>query len=594
MKPKFLLFCAVFTAFFSSTGLGLMTLENAVGNNWESDMVSISAGLFLFGTDKQDKNGDALAMGIPKPWFADENPQQKIFLKAFYIDRYEVTNRRYKIFIDSSGAVPPQGWEKNTFPKNHDDFPVTWVNWFDAANFCEWAKKRLPTEKEWERAAKGSNGKKYPWGDNFNPDNANLAAKAGGKTKIRKVGSFPQGASKEGVHDLIGNVWEWVADDYGPYKKNVYKSPKYDVGLKVLRGSSAAYIGHFPGTFYDAVLEKYARGGYRQPAPPDEASNDTGFRCASYQKPKVVKLITPLAGSIPSEMNFSNKTPNLFDDSLEKGDSIQSTSSEPASFNPFQAKPNLPQSGTLVLIFLSFAAGIQSFLSPCTLPILPAYFAVTAQAERARMSMMSIAFFCGLAALFVLMGASASFAGQILRDYMSSLTTYGGLFVIVFGIMTLFGKGFSGANFKNRPASTYAGSFAFGATFALGWTPCVGPVLSGILILAAADKTIFQGMTLLFFYSFGLGLPLIIISSFFGNLSKDSLFWKILRGKAWDVAIGSRILLLHTTNLFSGFLLIALGVALIAGYLTYLNSLIPIEAQIWFSNLEEKILHVFM
>ena len=101
-------------------------------------------------------------------------------------------------------------------------------------------------------------------------------------------------------------------------------------------------------------------------------------------------------------------------------------------------------------------------------------------------------------------------------------------------------------------------------------------------------------MNLLFFYAVGLGLPLILISTLCGNLPKDSLFWRILRGKGWEVSIGSHTLLLHSTNIFSGLLLITLGVALAMGYLTYLNSVIPIELQIWFSEFEEKFLHLFM
>ncbi|MBT4374643.1 MAG: cytochrome c biogenesis protein CcdA, partial [Nitrospina sp.] len=261
--------------------------------------------------------------------------------------------------------------------------------------------------------------------------------------------------------------------------------------------------------------------------------------------------------------------------------------------NPFEVKSNLPSSGMLVLIFLAFTAGVFSFLSPCTLPILPAYFAITAQADRARMGFMSVAFFLGLASLFVGMGASASYFGSLLREYMFSLTTTGGVIVVVFGIMTLFGKGFSGASFQGRPASTFIGFFLFGATFALGWTPCVGPILSGILILAASDKTIFQGMTLLFFYAVGLGLPLILIATLCGNLSKDGLFWKILRGKGWNLNLLGHSVSLHSTNIFSGLLLIILGTALTMGYITYINSLIPIEIQIWFSQIEETFLHLF-
>ena len=209
------------------------------------------------------------------------------------------------------------------------------------------------------------------------------------------------------------------------------------------------------------------------------------------------------------------------------------------------------------------------------------------------MTLNSFAFFCGLATLFVLMGASASLMGSILRDYLDSLTYWGGVLIIIFGIMTLAGKGFSGAEFKSAPAATLAGYFLFGATFAMGWTPCVGPVLTGILILAASDKTVLQGMTLLFFYAVGLGSPLILIASICSHLSKDGWFWRLLRGKAWDIKIGKRTFLLHTTNIFSGLLLIGLGAALAQGYLTYFNSLIPIELQIWFSEFEEKVLHWF-
>jgi cytochrome c-type biogenesis protein len=121
----------------------------------------------------------------------------------------------------------------------------------------------------------------------------------------------------------------------------------------------------------------------------------------------------------------------------------------------------------------------------------------------------------------------------------------------------------------------------------------VGPVLTGILILAASDKTVLQGMTLLFFYAVGLGSPLILIASVCSHLPKDGWFWRLLRGKAWPIQFGQRSFLLHTTNLFSGLLLIFLGIALAEGYLTYFNSLIPIELQIWFSGFEEAIIHGF-
>ncbi len=549
----------------------------------EGDMVYIPPGPFIFGTDKKDESAEALSMGIPKPWYADETPQQKIFLKGFYIDRYEVTYKRYKKYIDVLGAVPPENWKGTNFPEGKDNEPVTHVTWYDAANFCQWAKKKLPSEKLWERAARGKEGYEYPWGNTFQKNMANLSGRPGSKNQPVAVGSFQKGASPEGVHDLIGNVWEWVDDDYRPYKGSTYQSEYYKSELKVLRGHSASDIGHFPGALYDQAIKMFARSGYRQYSYADEPAQDVGFRCASTTQPAILKTGST-AFSTKSSPSLPTPTPQKEQPKIAK--------SEP--LNPFQPKPNLPDSGIVALTFLAFIAGVFSFLSPCTLPILPAYFAVTAQSDRTRMGLMSLAFFFGLASLFVAMGASASALGQVLRNYMFQITQVGGIIVGIFGVMTLFGKGFSGATFQGKPASTFIGYFLFGATFALGWTPCVGPILSSILMLAASEKTVAQGMLLLFFYAVGLGLPLIIVATMCGNLPKDGMFWTLLRGKGWDLTVAGKTFFLHTTNLFSGILLIALGIVLATGYMTYINSLIPIEVQLWFSKFEEAVLHWFL
>ena len=561
--------------------------QNTTDHSLEGEMIHIPSGHFIFGTNKKDEIAEALSLGIPKPWYADETPRQKIFLKGFYIDTFEVTNERYKKYVDDLGAVSPTNWENNGFLEGKNKEPVTWVTWFDAANFCQWAKKMLPTEKQWERAAKGTKGNEYPWGNEYQSSIANLSNRAGSKNKPVKVGSFPKSVSKEGVHDLVGNVWEWVADDYRPYKGSTYKNNYYDSGYKILRGHSASDIGHFPGAMYANAIKMFARSGYRQFANPDEPGPDVGFRCVSENKPAPIKAGLSLSSSSDTARS-TNKT-----NSIEKSLLLNTISKDKAPFNPFAPKSNLPESGILVLTLLAFIAGVFSFLSPCTLPILPAYFAVTAQTDRARMGMMSLAFFFGLASLFVAMGASASALGQLLRDYMFQISQIGGGIVTIFGVMTLFGKGFSGASFQGKPASTFIGFFLFGATFALGWTPCVGPILSSILMLAASEKTVFQGMNLLFFYAVGLGLPLILVATLCGNLPKDGMFWTLLRGKGWDIPIGGKTVFLHTTNLFSGILLIVLGVVLATGYMTYVNSLIPIEIQLWFSKFEEGVLHWF-
>ncbi len=573
-------------------------------NPLEGDMVFIPAGHFIFGTDKKDASGDLLAMGVPKPLYLDEQPRQKVFLKGFYLDRYEVTNRRYKNFLDDLPNHPkfktlmenlgsyqqPQDWANGTYLEGRADHPVVWVTWYDAANFCDWAGKRLPTEKEWERAARGIDGREYPWGQDFAPDRANLPDKAGAKKDLLPVGSFPRGITPSGLNDLAGNVWEWVNNDYAPYPGSTYTNVDFNAGFKVLRGASKADIGHFPGDVYIKVLKEFSRSGYRQYAAPESTAPDVGFRCVSSSEPRAVKLQSPTPALIPGGLGNNATASGSSDPFAPSTSSINSTTENPV-FNPFEPESNLPQAGLLVLSILSFLAGLFSFLSPCTLPILPAYFAVTAQASRARMTVNSLAFFCGLAALFVLMGASASFLGNLLRDYLFSLTIWGGILVAIFGVMTLFGKGFSGATFQSAPTSTFAGYFLFGATFALGWTPCVGPILSGILILAASEKTVLQGMNLLFFFAMGLGLPLIVFSAFFSHLKKDGWFWRLLRGKGWNLKFLGRPILLHSTNVFSGLLLIVLGVALAQGYLTYFNNLIPIEIQLWFSGFEEIVVH---
>jgi cytochrome c-type biogenesis protein len=579
--------------------------EGGPDNPLEANMVFIPAGQFIFGTNLTDESGLNASMGIPKPLYQDAHPEQKPFLKGFYIDRFEVTHRRYQKFLEDLPTHPeykvmieklgyyssPKGWQKTQFPEGQDNHPVVWVSWFDAANFCQWAGKRLPTEKEWERAARGTQGQAYPWGDTFERDRANLPNKIGSKVALSKVGAFPKGATPEGVEDLVGNAWEWIDGDYAPYTNNTFQFEDFNQGYKVIRGASVSDIGHFPGEFYAKVLKEFARAGYRQYADPSQGASDVGFRCVSTNAPKA---LNEAPASINPRVQNQLPTPggNLFGGSTGTSESTQESAPK-ASFNPFEPESTLPKSGILVLSLLSLLAGLFSFLSPCTLPILPAYFAITAQTSRSRMTLNSFAFFCGLASLFVVMGASASALGSVLRDYLDSLTYWGGVLIIIFGAMTLAGKGFSGAEFKSAPAATLAGYFFFGATFAMGWTPCVGPVLTGILILAASDKTVLQGMTLLFFYAVGLGSPLILIASICSHLPKDSWFWRLLRGKAWDIKIGKHTVLLHTTNLFSGLLLIFLGIALAQGYLTYFNSLLPIELQIWFSEFEEKVLHWF-
>jgi cytochrome c-type biogenesis protein len=226
----------------------------------------------------------------------------------------------------------------------------------------------------------------------------------------------------------------------------------------------------------------------------------------------------------------------------------------------------------LVLAPAAFLAGVFSFLSPCTLPILPAYFAFTFQASRERIVVMTVAFFLGLATTMVVLGASATALSQLLFSHLGALTTVGGLVVIAFGIMSMLGKGFSGAQLLNRPTASVAGSYLYGATFALGWTACVGPILGALLtLLATQGIAVLQGAVLAFVYALGLGMPLILMATFFSRLGRGSRFWQFMRGRAIELNLGFTTLHLHTTSLASGLLLVVVGVLLASGQLTLLS-----------------------
>ena len=190
----------------------------------------------------------------------------------------------------------------------------------------------------------------------------------------------------------------------------------------------------------------------------------------------------------------------------------------------------------LVLALLSFLGGLLSFASPCTLPILPAYFAFAFQSGRKQIALNTVVFMLGLATMFSLLGAGASVVGRLLLQNQQVILLIGGSLVLIFGAMSLLGKGFRGMNQQTESTrnTSLGGSFIFGLTFAVGWSSCVGPILGSVLTLAAQTGSVIRGVMLLFIYALGLGLPLIIVSTFFGRASRKSLFWRILRGKGWD------------------------------------------------------------
>ena len=230
------------------------------------DMVKIPAGEFSRGSSDREIGEVKVDFG-GSTLLNRELPKQWVYLDSFYIDRYEVTNHQYKNFIESSGHSPPLHWINGTYPAGMDDYPVIYVSWLDASAYARWIGKRLPAELEWEKAARGSNGYQWPWGDRFYPHRCNV--KESGKNGPLPVGSFLNGANEFGVLDLAGNVWEWVDSDIKPYP-GYADDPSYFPSRfrKVIRGGSYMTPGDF------------ARGAFRGDAAVDQLYIDVGFRCA--------------------------------------------------------------------------------------------------------------------------------------------------------------------------------------------------------------------------------------------------------------------------------------------------------------------------
>jgi formylglycine-generating enzyme required for sulfatase activity len=165
-------------------------------------------------------------------------PVHPVYLDAFYIDKTEVTNAQYRQCVEAGGCNAPG---KTTYYDNadYDQHPVVYVDWYQAGAYCEWAGKRLPTEAEWEKAARGTDERTYPWGEGIDCDHAQYNGCGEGTVP---VGSKPKGASPYGVLDMAGNVWEWVADwyDSGYYSQSPDRNPPGpDSGtMRVLRGGS--------------------------------------------------------------------------------------------------------------------------------------------------------------------------------------------------------------------------------------------------------------------------------------------------------------------------------------------------------------------
>ena len=215
-----------------------------------TELITIPAGGFIMGNDREDR----------------EKPQRRVYLDMYQIGRNPVTNAQYRQFIEATGRREPRLWDDERF--NQPNQPVVGVSWHDAQAYCQWAGLRLPTEAEWEKAARGNDGQEYPWGPE--PPDESRCNFARNIDRTTEVGSYPDGASPYGCLDMAGNVWEWCADWYEEYDPQQTRNPTGPVkgDLKVLRG----------GSWYSSGTG--VRCAFRFSRHPDFWNLGLGFRCA--------------------------------------------------------------------------------------------------------------------------------------------------------------------------------------------------------------------------------------------------------------------------------------------------------------------------
>ncbi len=224
-------------------------------------MVLVPAGEFVMGSDKGDE---------------DEAPVHRVYLNAFYIDKFEVTNGRFAKYVEAIQSEPPWGFTDKETPVIHAERPVRWVNWMDAMGYCLWIGKRLPTEAEWEKAARGTDERVYPWGnDPPTPVHAVYGLKEGGAETVSVIGNHHMGQSPYGVQDLAGNLYEWVMDWYA---EDFYSSFINGAAVNPRGPGEGAAKVQRGGSYINTPYR--LRSSFRTKGDPTEQDPNVGFRCA--------------------------------------------------------------------------------------------------------------------------------------------------------------------------------------------------------------------------------------------------------------------------------------------------------------------------
>ncbi|MEO6508439.1 MAG: cytochrome c biogenesis CcdA family protein, partial [Patescibacteria group bacterium] len=229
------------------------------------------------------------------------------------------------------------------------------------------------------------------------------------------------------------------------------------------------------------------------------------------------------------------------------------------------------RSPLLLFILITFLAGIISFISPCSLPIVPAYLASTFKSSKHSIKGMEITFFLGLSIVFTLLGMSATLMGSFLKSYIGIFSQVAGIIIMIAGFLILFGKGFSGLHIMHKKPSSYLGSFLFGGAFALSWTPCIGPVLAAVLLLSSTTSSVYSGGILLFAFALGHAIPLFLLSAYIEKINKKGRVWTILKGKVLDYSFLNRKGSIHSSSLISGIIFIFLGYLMFSGIMYTFN-----------------------